>query len=373
MEEPDPSESELLRLAHAVESEIGFWQWDIKNNIVTWSPHVYEIFEKEQNEFDGTIESYRKLLHPDDLPMIDETINQAVKFRKNYTFRHRLLFPNKSVRWLEAVGSVVAENDDAVKIVGFVRDITKDEESRQFKERLIEEQNRRLIATTSDLKKKINQLEEFTYIVSHNLRGPVNNILAMFDLRDITMSTLEKEETIKLIKTNTKHIQTTLNDLNRILVIQQNKSIERQSLVLETVLHKVMELHKLKIIETQAEVVHDFREVPYLKYPAIYLESILMNLLSNAIKYSRPSVSPKIEFKTYIKEHHIFLECQDNGLGIDLQRHGNQIFKLHKTFHNHREAQGMGLFLIKNQIEALNGEITVQSQVNEGSKFIIRF
>ena len=128
-----------------------------------------------------------------------------------------------------------------------------------------------------------------------------------------------------------------------------------------------------KIADASAEISADFSQAPTIHYPNIYLESIFLNLLTNALKYRKPDVPAIIEVKTYIQNNDIVLEIKDNGLGINLQRYGHQIFKLQKTFHKHPESRGIGLFMIKNQIEAMGGEIFVESQENVGTTFFINF
>jgi signal transduction histidine kinase len=113
--------------------------------------------------------------------------------------------------------------------------------------------------------------------------------------------------------------------------------------------------------------------VSSISYPHIYLESIFLNLLSNAIKYSSNDRRPEISFRTFNEGDKVILECSDNGLGIDLNRYHHQIFKMRKTFHANTESRGIGLFLIRNQIEAMGGQITVKSELNQGSTFTIIF
>ena len=108
-------------------------------------------------------------------------------------------------------------------------------------------------------------------------------------------------------------------------------------------------------------------------YPNIYLESILLNLLSNALKYTHPDRKPVIRLSTEKRQDQILLSVADNGAGINLKRYGEHIFKLRKTFHKHPESRGIGLFMIRNQIEAMGGDITLTSREGEGTTFFITF
>ncbi len=68
----------------------------------------------------------------------------------------------------------------------------------------------------------------------------------------------------------------------------------------------------------------------------------------------------------------MLLSFQDNGQGIDLKRHGDKIFGMYKTFHKHKDSKGIGLFITKNQVEAMNGSIKIESKVNEGTTIYIK-
>jgi len=132
-------------------------------------------------------------------------------------------------------------------------------------------------------------------------------------------------------------------------------------------------LLQLQITQIGATVTTDFSKASSVVYPVIYIESIVLNLLSNALKYYSPDRKPLIHFETWRDENQVLMRVKDNGLGIDLDRYGHQVFKLRKTFHRHPESRGVGLFMIRNQIEAMGGEITVMSDVDIGTTFSINF
>lgn len=267
--------------------------------------------------------------------------------------------------FLEIHGRNIPLNGRTIRVTEF-RDIT----DRKKAEQKILEQNARLQAVADDLKRKNEQLEEFTQIVSHNLRSPVGNILTLLNFFEEAESSEEKNEYLKLLKQAGSNTLNTLNELNDVLKIKQNKNIEKQLLKIEDVYLQVRSMLSAQITEIDALVTYDFSKAPTIQYPYIYLESILLNLLSNALKYYSPQRRPEIHFTTYIKNYQLILEARDNGLGINLQRYSHQIFKLRKTFHRHPESRGIGLFMIKNQLEAMGGDITLTSVENEGTTFI---
>ena len=104
-----------------------------------------------------------------------------------------------------------------------------------------------------------------------------------------------------------------------------------------------------------------------------YLESILLNLFTNALKYSSPDRKPTINISSGLYKNYVVLKFSDNGQGIDLERHGKKLFGMYKTFHEHKDARGIGLFITKNQIESMNGKIEVTSEVGVGTTFTLYF
>lgn len=269
---------------------------------------------------------------------------------------------------LEIQAKMIPYQGKTIRVTEF-RDIS----DRKRAEEQIIEQNNKLLALTEDLKRKNDQLEEFTQIVSHNLRSPVGNILTLLSFFETAESDEERAEYLKLLKESGDITLTTLHELNEVLKIKQNKNIEKQLLRFEDCFHLTRSMLTARIAETSAQLTCDFTEAPHVHYPKIYLESILLNLLSNALKYNSPERVPVIRLKTYYYHKDLILEVCDNGLGINLERYAHQVFKLRKTFHRHPESRGIGLFMIKNQIEAMGGEITLSSKQHEGTTFYINF
>jgi len=269
---------------------------------------------------------------------------------------------------VEVQGKNLPYKGKTIRVSEF-RDITE----RKKTESKILEQNARLTGLTEELKNKNEQLEEFTQIVSHNLRSPVGNILTLLNFFEEAHNPDEKTEYLRLLKESGANALNTLHELNEVLKIKQNRKIEKQELQFRQVLATVKGMLSATINEVGASIQENFVEAPVIHYPKIYLESILLNLLSNALKYVVPGRAPLIQFKSYLSNNQLILEASDNGLGINLERYGHQVFKLRKTFHRHPESRGIGLFMIKNQIEAMGGEITLASQELQGTTFFINF
>jgi signal transduction histidine kinase len=164
----------------------------------------------------------------------------------------------------------------------------------------------------------------------------------------------------------------TLNDLALAIKIRNNV-IESEKLSFRETTGNVVEILESEFLMNGAQIKYHF-VASTIEYPKLYLESIIMNLLSNAIKYKRDDEAPRILLKTYYNaQGQTVMECQDNGMGIDLKLHGAKVFGLYKTFHAHKEAHGVGLFLVKTQVESQGGTISIDSKPGKGTTFKIVF
>jgi chemotaxis family two-component system sensor kinase Cph1 len=216
------------------------------------------------------------------------------------------------------------------------------------------------------------QLRSFTHILSHNIRNHASNIALLTDMVD--KATLEESnaELFEKIARVSHGLNNTLNDLAEAIMIRE-RQVEPVLVNFQEILDEVLDILQSDLEVSKVTIATDFT-VSTIVYPKIYLESILMNLVSNAIKYKRENVSPSISLSTHTDECGcIIMQCKDNGIGINLELHGGKIFGLYKTFHTHKDAHGVGLFLVKTQIESQRGTITVDSKVGEGTCFKINF
>ncbi|MGJ8734215.1 MAG: sensor histidine kinase, partial [Cellulophaga sp.] len=167
------------------------------------------------------------------------------------------------------------------------------------------------------------------------------------------------------------HLTETLDTLVEALKTSNGAPTELKKLKFEDALLKTTEILTGEIHETGAIIKSDFTNVPTILYSKVYLESIFLNLVSNALKYRSPDRTPEITLKSFLVRNRVTLTIEDNGLGIDLERHGHKLFGLNKVFHRHPQAKGIGLFMTKVQIESLGGTITAESTVNKGTTFIL--
>ena len=216
-----------------------------------------------------------------------------------------------------------------------------------------------------------NQLSDFAQITAHNLRSPIGNLGFLINFYENAKNEEEKDEIFSNFKSVAKNLQSTTNVLLESITIKSEGIENVQKIDLTKVFDHTKQLLTGEIKSTEAVVTSNFSEVAHVYYNPIYMDSIFMNLMGNALKYRHPDRIPEIHVKTIKRKNIVELIFTDNGLGINLKLQGSKIFKLHKTFHKHKDANGVGLFMTRNQIHAMGGDIRVESEEFKGSTFIV--
>lgn len=299
-------------------------------------------------------------------------VKTAFETNKAQTFEFETNTNNKQHHFFQL--SIIPLENQAGETPEDVLTITRDITHQKLYELELKRNIDNLELLADRIEKKRMILESFTYIVSHNLRSPVANMAVLLSLLQDETDDAMRNVFLEKINIAFENLATTVTDLTNVVRIRQNTEIPKEEVFFQDILSRHIINLEMEIKETGAEITYDFSACEKINYPKVYLESIFLNLLTNAIRYRSPKRAPQIIFKSYIdKGGMISLTCEDNGIGINLEKHGAKLFGLNKTFHDHPDAKGAGLFITKNQIETMGGSIYAESEVDKGTKFIIYF
>lgn len=272
-------------------------------------------------------------------------------------------FPDGSKGWFELSIQPVKEG-----ILILSSDITRLKRTEAELKRKLNERTE-MLAQISNQKK---QLEEFCQIISHNLRAPLSNLLMLGELLADNYSIEDKYRYFEMQKPIISSLQNTFEELVNATQIKMDSTIKKSLIDLDKIAEKSIQYLENEIHESNAIITTDFSSVKTILYSKKFINAIITNLLSNSIKYRSLEKQSKIHISTYKKDGWVCLEIKDNGLGIDMNKNKEDLFKLHKTFHNHPRAKGFGLFITKIQVEAMGGSIHAKSIVNHGSTFTVK-
>ncbi len=240
----------------------------------------------------------------------------------------------------------------------------------------LHESNRRVERSNQQLQVRNKQLEDFNYVVAHNLKAPVSSMNIIVDLLSKSKDQKTFEELFPKLETISSNIQILTDDVQTYVSILNNRELELENVNLLLKLKDVEKDFVERLLDEKEQnftIEYRLDEWHAIKCNRFYMRSILHNLLSNALKFRRPDVKSHVIFETAWEDGKKVLYVKDNGLGIDLERHGDNLFKLYKRFHRDVSGKGMGLFIVKSQLEAMNASIAVDSEIGVGTTFKIKF
>jgi signal transduction histidine kinase len=222
---------------------------------------------------------------------------------------------------------------------------------------------------TKELVEYNQQLEQFAFIASHNLRAPIARILGLGNLLAMTSDTEDKQIIQKELVQSARQLDRVVKDLNMILDVGKSSEKMVMQLDVKNEIELILLNHKNDIAEAHAKITLDVDQVPTLNTSKPYFDSIFTNLVSNAIKYRRPGIQHQIHIEAIWKDGFALFTVRDNGLGIDLQASGKKLFTLYSRFHDRVDGKGIGLFMVKTQLQAQGGKVEVESEVGKGTVF----
>ena len=343
---------------------IGIWDWSLQENTIFLSDMWKTMLGYEPEELPNNMDTFFLLIHPDDKDEIlkNERLHIDGDLQK-LQFICRMKTKGGPYKWILSISRAGFRNEagKATRIIGIHLDV----DDIKNKEVELNQLSQELLVSNKELK-------QFAYITSHNLRSPVANLLMLMRLFKTDELSEKNRSLFEKTDLSIHQLNQTLEDLNEILSARF-KSDKNEDIAFETVLIEVIHSISEEIENTGAKITYDFDAASRIFYSRKALHSIFLNLVTNAIKYAKPGTNPSIFISTNMDKEHIFLQARDEGIGIDLEKHGKKIFGLYQRFHNVSSGKGLGLYIIKNQVEAQNGSISVDSEEGEGATFTINF
>lgn len=302
------------------------------------------------------------ITHPDDLDKSTKVHDKAYKGEKD-TYQLEKRYFHKDGHLVHVLLGVTVVKDldgNPIHSIAQILDITDRIESEKKLQSLVEV-----------TKSQNDSLMNFAHIVSHNLRSHSTNMTMLAKFLSQEEDKKELKNINRMISDAAESLSETITHLNDVVQVKTGALENLQSTsVLNTIEHIKKSIGGL-LEEHDAIIKIDIEKSHFVNAVPAYLESIFLNILTNALKYSSLDRTPVIEIKSKLKKETVLITFKDNGQGIDLKRHGDKIFGMYKTFHKHKDAKGIGLFITKNQIEAMSGSIKIESVVDEGTTIFI--
>ncbi len=348
-------------------ADLAMWEWDIEKDVAIYNQRWYEMlgydYEDNLNEFSSR-NSWEDLIHPEDIDFVNEKLKLHLEGKTDhYESEQRLRTKSGTYKWILKKGRAFIRDNryQAKRMSGTLLDI----DERKAAERALQQLTNELILSN-------NELEQFAYVASHNLRSPVANLIGLMGLYDsVDPLNIENPQVMKRMNQSLNYLHITLNDLIKMLVEKKTLNDDIIQVSFQQVLDSVIHSIETQVLKSNVVFNVDFAMTPTMVYPQSHIQSILLNLITNAIKYRAPERDPLIEIKTTKESGMVIISVKDNGLGIDLAKYKEKLFGFYQRFHERIEGKGLGLFIIKSQVEAHGGKIEVESEVGIGTTFHI--
>ena len=337
------------------------WEYDFESEKVTFvSKKIVDILGYSIKEYTEIPFFWESKIHPEDRDWVIAYSSSSDTKRQSRVFEYRMITKDEKTIWIRDIVNVVLKNQEMTGLRGIMIDITNMKEAEEDLNNslyLVKEQNKRLL--------------NFSYIVSHNLRSHTSNIKSIVSLVETEETEEERHEMMNLLRNVSNSLDETMDHLNDVININTNINLVTKPLRLHQYIDTVKSILSDQILLTQTSIITDIPEDLMVNYNPAYLQSILYNLISNAIRYRHSDRKPIVSLKWRKEDNQNVLEISDNGIGIDLVKNGDKIFGMYKTFSSNADSKGIGLFITRNQIEAMGGSITVTSEPTIGTTFKI--
>ncbi len=342
-------------------SHIGSWEWNMKDDSVVWSNELYRIygFEPGENNFD--FNQVVEMMHPEDIQVAREIIMTSYNTHESFSFFARVIRKDETMITIHAIGKVVTgELNDVVKFSGTIQDITE----RKVQEEILQSQN-------VELKKINNELDKFVYSVSHDLRAP---LLSMKGIVEITNEMTKEEDTVAhmgMLKKSISRLDKFIEDILDYSLNARGKikvsPIDFNELMKEITADLKYMASEKKVVDIQYSV--ESEGLFHTDYGRISI--ILNNLISNAIRYHNPLVEKSyVKISVHSNAIRALIKVEDNGLGISQANH-EKIFEMFYRISSNSNGSGLGLYIVKEAISKLNGQIEIDSLPGSGTTFTL--
>ena len=369
--------TEAQRLAH-----IGNWEWDIPGDSISWSDELYRIFGLVPREFEASFQTFLRYIHPEEREHVSKIIQDALVKCEPFSFYHRVVRPDGTVRILHGRGEVhVNDQGQPISMAGTAQDVTELKQAENEIRKITDE----LMRYNKELEQTNKALESFTFVASHDLQEPVRKIRTFLNLiaekETGNLSEKSKDYMNRTIRAATQ-MQQLIHDL--LLYSRTTSSSEHfKKTDLNGILRDVTNELKDVIEEKHASI--ETEKLPELEVIPFQLHQFFMNMISNSLKFAGADRKPHVKIKADIadqnsvelnngngfKKYHR-ITISDNGIGFD-SRYDEKIFDLFQRLHSKHKysGTGIGLAICKKIIENHDGFITAHGEPDKGATFIV--
>ena len=379
-------------------ANIGAWDWDISTGEIFWSDQIAPLFGHEEGLLETSYENFMAAVHEDDRESVQQAITDCVEGRAAYDIEHRIIWPDGTVHWVRERGGVTRDAEGNPKnMLGVVQDISDQKQilmEQSYSQSMLEDQAKNLAGIAEELELSRSDAEDanraksaFMAVMSHEIRTPLNGVIGMVDMLKETVLSQDQEHMISTIRDSSLNLLTIINDILDFSKIEAGK--------MELAVTSVSPLAVIDQATATFGSVAKKKSLDFLIFedPALpefisidgdRLRQIILNLIGNAMKFTA-TTDEKIgrvvlyagveDAKSKKDQPKIVFKVSDNGIGISDEGMNNlfrSFTQADGTITRRFGGTGLGLSICQSLVEMMDGEISVESEINKGSSFTVR-
>lgn len=339
----------------------------IENRVPLWEQFTGQ--QWEQYKGFGWLEA----IHPDDREKLKRKWKETKNNQTILKLESRLLSAEGHYRHILLHGvPIVSEDGKLQELIGTISDIDdqkKAEEVLKSNNKELEEAYRNVEIINNKLKSSKEILETFVYAAAHDLRSPVVNLRSLLSFIHKTKDINKKFELFDRFEEAVHRLDNTISGLGEIIEMQEADNTTAKVIYFQDIMDQILAEYSYKVIATGARIDVSFEGCPSIIYLESYLTSIMTNMVTNALKYHKEGQPPEIVIRSAKEGDTVVLTFRDEGIGMDLERYGKNLFKPFKRFTTQAEGKGIGLHIIKSMMEKNGGRIELESKLGGGTTF----